>query len=65
MSEKDAISNPGDIMKLAASFGHRACAITDHGVVQGFPEAVDAVKGINKKKEEGEEKRMWEHLSVS
>ncbi|MBP3265527.1 MAG: PolC-type DNA polymerase III [Clostridiales bacterium] len=56
MSEKDAISNPGDIMKLAASFGHRACAITDHGVVQGFPEAVDAVKGINKKKEEGEEK---------
>ena len=56
MSEKDAISNPGDIMKLAASFGHRACAITDHGVVQGFPQALDAVGKINKKKEEGEEK---------
>lgn len=59
MSEKDAISNPSDIMKLAASFGHRACAITDHGVVQGFAEAYDAVdgeKGINKKRGEDEEK---------
>lgn len=56
MSEKDAISNPDDIMKLAASFGHRACAITDHGVVQGFPDAVGAVKDINKKKGEDEEK---------
>lgn len=56
MSEKDAISNPGDIMKLAASFGHRACAITDHGVVQGFPQALEAVKKINGKKQEGEEK---------
>lgn len=56
MSEKDAISNPADIMKLAASFGHRACAITDHGVVQGFPQAFEAVKKINKKRGEGEEK---------
>ena len=56
MSEKDAVSNPADIMKLAASFGHRACAITDHGVVQGFPQAYEAMKDINRKKEDGDEK---------
>lgn len=56
MSEKDAVSDPEAIMKLADSFGHRACAITDHGIVQGFYPAYSAVKGINKSKEEGQEK---------
>jgi len=56
MSEKDAVSDPKEIMKLAASFGHRACAITDHGVVQGFPFVYEAAKAINKDKGEGEEK---------
>ncbi|MCQ2515879.1 MAG: PolC-type DNA polymerase III [Saccharofermentans sp.] len=56
MSEKDAVSDPEAIMKLADSFGHRACAITDHGIVQGFYPAYSAVKGINKGKEEGQEK---------
>lgn len=46
MSEKDAVSNPGDIMKLAASFGHKACAITDHGVVQAFPEVYNTAKKL-------------------
>lgn len=56
MSEADAVSNPDDIIKLAASFGHRACAITDHGVVQGFPKAFEAAKKINKKRGEDDEK---------
>ena len=56
MSEADAVSNPDDIIKLAASFGHRACAITDHGVVQGFPKAFEAAGKINKKRGEDEEK---------
>ncbi|MBR1796653.1 MAG: PolC-type DNA polymerase III [Clostridiales bacterium] len=56
MSEKDAVSAPADIMKLADSFGHRACAITDHGVVQAFPAVYEAAKSINKKRGEGEEK---------
>lgn len=45
-SEKDAVSDPASIMKLAASFGHKACAITDHGVVQAFPEAYNTAKGL-------------------
>lgn len=41
MSEKDAVANPSDLAKTAARFGHSACAVTDHGVVQAFPEFYD------------------------
>ena len=56
MSENDAVSDAKDMINLAASFGHRACAVTDHGVVQAFPAVYEAMKKINKKKEEGQEK---------
>ncbi len=46
MSEKDAISDPSALMKLAASFGHTACAVTDHGVVQAFPEVYETTKKL-------------------
>ncbi len=46
MSEKDAVSDPDKIMKLAARFGHKACAITDHGVVQAFPEVYRTAMGL-------------------
>ncbi|MGN0379337.1 MAG: PolC-type DNA polymerase III [Butyrivibrio sp.] len=39
MSELDAVSNPGDIVKQACDWGQPAIAITDHGVVQGFTDA--------------------------
>lgn len=45
-SEKDAVINPDDLMKTAARFGHRACAVTDHGVVQAFPDVVNASKKL-------------------
>ena len=48
-SEKDATSVPSKMMKLAASFGHRACAVTDHGVVQAFPEVYNTAMDIAKK----------------
>ena len=52
MSELDAFSDPEEIIKLASSFGHKACAITDHGCVQGFSRFYEASNRINRNKNE-------------
>ena len=48
LSSMDGFCDPGQAVKLAARMGHRAVAITDHGVVQGFPEATLAADAIKK-----------------
>ena len=53
MSDMDGVSEVKDIVKRAYQWGHPAIAITDHGVVQSFPDAnhlVDDLWKAEKKK---------------
>lgn len=55
MSDMDGVSDASDLIKTAIKWGHKALAITDHGCVQGFTDALhalDKIKGSYKAKGE-------------
>ena len=55
MSNMDALTVTADAVKQAAAWGHRAIAITDHGVAQSFP---DAMKAASKAKVAGTDENI-------
>ncbi|MCR4806921.1 MAG: PolC-type DNA polymerase III [Lachnospiraceae bacterium] len=48
MSDMDGVSDVKALMQRAARWGHKALAITDHGVVQAFTDAFHALPDIQK-----------------
>ena len=48
MSDMDGVADVGDLIRRAYAWGHPAIAVTDHGGVQGFPEAHKALGKLDK-----------------
>ncbi len=48
MSAMDGLTSPKKLVQTAFNWGHKAVAVTDHGVVQAYPEIMNTYEGIMK-----------------
>ena len=49
MSQMDGVTPAEKLVERAHAWGHRGIAVTDHGVVQGFPEIANAIAALKDK----------------
>ncbi|MCL1823472.1 MAG: PolC-type DNA polymerase III [Oscillospiraceae bacterium] len=59
MSDKDAITPVKDLIQQAFKWGHRAVAVTDHGNLQAYPEAMNTFEDIKKKNPDADFKLIY------
>lgn len=59
MSQMDAVSPVKDVVNRAFKWGHKAVAVTDHGVVQAFPDAMSAYDDIMHDNEDADYKVIY------
>lgn len=52
MSDMDAVTDCATMVRQAHAWGHKAVAITDHGIVQGFTDAFHALQGMRLDKDD-------------
>lgn len=52
MSMMDGVIDTTKLIKFVSGLGHKAVAITDHNVLQAYPDAFNALAKINKDKED-------------
>lgn len=48
MSQMDAVISPATLVKTAADWGWSSVAVTDHGVIQAFPEIAETAQKLSK-----------------
>ncbi len=59
MSSMDGLVDVKEVINKAYEWGHKAIAITDHGVAQAFPDAMSAVEKINSENPENQFKVIY------
>lgn len=59
LSTKDSVFSVSNIIKTAIRYGHKAVAITDHGNVQAFPEALAAYRKYKDKAKDANLKILY------
>ena len=63
MSMMDGMADAGVLVSRAAKWGHKAVAITDHGVLQGYPAAFDAAQSTGIKVIYGVESYIYDDMT--